>query len=476
MSIAVFINSSTKHFLLNILIILSKIKKMKLFSLGECSWFLLFPIIAPLFTLLSFYILDIITDRLSAESVKTNYYGLMLFLIFLSMIMGGCLEWISIFRVKKNLNLEEQEQINNDSFSKESSKDSSIGINKVQIGMIKVKKKNKKQYVFLKVALCALLDYLGYVVLLIITKSNYFLELMNTEIIGIQLFFLVLFTRLILKNKIYLHEIVSITSIIIGMLIILISTFTSFPNYIDLDTCFFYKFFCLMLSPLSYSIGVVYEKKVMQTTEISPYKLLFYKGISGSILCFLANFVIQGSICPEGSSASAHILFCHSSQTWKEIGQVFLDGITILLILAIVISQFCYHFFYVLTNYYFSPCHTGASDMISSLSGWYALTLEFSKPEGPGGRTETQGLFHFLHAVGYIIIIMSILIYNEIIIFYVCGMEENTKIMIIQRGNRDASEAIEQNSFIEAMQFNRDSRTDSLTQNDSTSINENELY
>ena len=114
--------------------------------------------------------------------------------------------------------------------------------------------------------------------------------------------------------------------------------------------------------------------------------------------------------------------------------------------------------------------------MISSLSGWYALTLEFSKPVGPGGRTESQGLFPFLPAVGYIIIIMSILIYNEIIIFYVCGMEENTKIMIIKRGDRDASEAIEQNSFIEAMQFNRDSRTDSLTQNDSTPINENELY
>lgn len=429
---------------------------MKLFSLGKCSWFLLFPIIAPLFSLLTLYILDVVNDKLKKENEKpeTNYYGLMLFLIFLSMLIGGCLERVSILRIKKKINPEKQEQIDSVSFIRETSKDSSTVITKVPIELIKKKKENKKQYVFLKVALCALLDYLGYTIL-IITKSHYFLELMNTEIVGIQLFFLALFTRIILKDKIYLHQIVSITTILVGMLIILLSTFTSFPNYIYKGDFFFLKFFCLILSPLSYSVGVVYEKKVMQTTEISPYKLLFYKGISGSILCFLVNFVIQGTFCEPGNS------FCIGSQTWKEIGHVFLDVLIFLLILAIVISQFCYQLFYVLTNYYFTPCHTGASDMIVSLSGWYSLFLEFRTLKEP--KRDSQVLFHFFHAVGYILIIMGILIYNEIIIFYVCGMEENTKIMIIKRGNIDASQAIEQSSFIEAMQINRDSRSESLT-------------
>lgn len=349
------------------------------------------------------------------------------------------------------------------SFVGEPSKDSSTVITKVPIGLIKNKIEKQKQYIFLKVALCALLDYLGYFILLINSKSNYFLDLMNTEIVGIQLFFLALFTRIILKDKIYLHQIVSITIILIGMLIILLSTFTSFPNYIYIEDFFFYKFFCLILSPLSYSIGVVYEKKVMQTTEISPYKLLFYKGISGSILCFVVNFLIQGSICSVNFRDFSSF-FCVGSQTFKEMGHVFLvDGLIFLIILAGVISQFCYQFFYVLTNNYFTPCHTGASDMILSLSGWYALILEFNSTERPGGVN--QVLFHFLHSIGYILIILGILIYNEIIIFYVCGMEENTKIMIIRRGNIDASQAIEQNSFIEAMQFNRDSRTESLTEN-----------
>ena len=103
--------------------------------------------------------------------------------------------------------------------------------------------------------------------------------------------------------------------------------------------------------------------------------------------------------------------------------------------------MFLFNLFYVQTNYYFTPCHTAVCDTISSLSAWVGLLME--TPKDFKYKEEYLVLFNVFHVIGYILITVSVIIYNEFVIFSFCGMDVNTKEMISQRSIVEALSAIE---------------------------------
>ena len=108
--------------------------------------------------------------------------------------------------------------------------------------------------------------------------------------------------------------------------------------------------------------------------------------------------------------------------------------------MPVILCGFTFSLCYVLTNNHFTPCHTGLCDIISSISGWISLRMEKQNFIINEGCLVT---FTFCHTIGYILIALSVVIYNEIFIFYVCGMEKDTKSFIMLRSSKDANEAIE---------------------------------
>ena len=99
--------------------------------------------------------------------------------------------------------------------------------------------------------------------------------------------------------------------------------------------------------------------------------------------------------------------------------------------------MFLFNLFYVQTNYYFTPCHTAVCDTISSITAWLSLSKDFKYKE------EYFVLFNVFHVIGYILITVSVIMYNEFVIFSFCGMDVNTKEMISQRSIVEALSAIE---------------------------------
>ena len=83
-----------------------------------------------------------------------------------------------------------------------------------------------------------------------------------------------------------------------------------------------------------------------------------------------------------------------------------------------------------LSLFYFSPTLIIITDVISPLFRWVILTF----------NEETELIEEILYPIGYLIIIFSTIIYNELIIFNCCGLNKNTKKFVHKRISKELRE------------------------------------
>ena len=379
---------------------------MSLFRVGKLSWKLLYPILSPFCFMLALFSLE--------QMQSTNDDGLILLFLYISMIFAGILEIISrsklVGRVSNVISISKNE--------------STITLSNSNWDYI--------TKVVLPIGSCALFDFLGYLVTILLSKEKENKEQNNnkekiiiliygyidSEVMMIQLFFLGILSYIILNYQIYIHQKISISLSMIGMIFIIISTLITYYDYIAKD-----KFFLLCLGPIFTSMGIVLEKNIMQNRGVSSYQLLFIKGIFGAIITFAFFF----GLCNIDSLGLTIFIPEVSFFTLEYIGYPIL----------IIIFMFLFNLFYVQTNYYFTPCHTAVCDTISSITAWLSLSKDFKYKE------EYFVLFNVFHVIGYILITVSVIMYNEFVIFSFCGMDVNTKEMISQRSIVEALSAIE---------------------------------
>lgn len=377
---------------------------MTLITLGnDLSIYLLCPFLTPAFMLLALSCLELFDNNTKNGN---KFDTLMLFFLYLSMILNGIFELFTTTSSKsKDADL-------NMSISVERSSDTE--------SKFTVSKRTKVYFknIVIPIGICAFFDIAGYYLIIyatILSKEPMY-EYIDSEVLIIQMVFISIISKLILKYQIYMHQKVSICLSIIGMLFIFPSTVLAYKDK------FSWQIILLFFSSISFSIAIVYEKFIMQTKGVSPYKLLFYKGIIGSVINLIYIIINEWIV-----NNNYHIF------------SIFSD-FKFLFAIPFLLFGFAYSLCYVLTNYHFTPCHTGLCDVISSIAGWISLSMETGLLKINDNFKIT---FHICHIIGYIFIGLSVVIYNEIVIFYVCGMEKDTKGFIIQRGSRDTNEAIE---------------------------------
>ena len=383
---------------------------MSLFRVGKLSWKLLYPILSPFCFMLALLCLE--------QMQSTNDDGLILLFLYISMIFAGILEIISrsklVGRVSNVISISKNEST------------------------IKVSNWDYITKVVLPIGSCALFDFLGYLVTILLSKEKENKEQKNnnettiiliygyidSEVMMIQLFFLGILSYIILNYQIYIHQKISISLSMIGMIFIIISTLITYYDYIAKD-----KFFLLCLGPIFTSMGIVLEKNIMQNRGVSSYQLLFIKGIFGAIITFAFFF----GLC---NIDSLGLTIFKPEVSFFKLEYI---GYPIL----IIIFMFLFNLFYVQTNYYFTPCHTAVCDTISSISAWLGLLMNTSTSKDFKYKEEYFFLFNVFHVIGYILITVSVIMYNEFVIFSFCGMDVNTKEMISQRSIVEALSAIE---------------------------------
>ena len=249
--------------------------------------------------------------------------------------------------------------------------------------------KDQKINLFFFILFSFILDI--FVTLILSYKINYSKE-SNFEVYcrPFQIIINSILSLIFLKIKIFSHQKLSIILILFSGIFIFLS-----ENSFSSD---------ILLILLQYFIGFIISGllDIIETKTlilISPYLLLFFKGMIGLIGVILfslikGNFIIL-------------ITFLRSSLN--------------LLLITFIISSMIFNIFFELTLQFLTPNHICIGDCLSSI-------LLFIIDDLKKGN-------NILKIIGYLFLIFGCLIFNEFIILYFCNLEENTKYEISKRCN-----------------------------------------
>ena len=181
-------------------------------------------------------------------------------------------------------------------------------------------------------------------------------------------------------------------------------------------------FYTLMriLSVTFYSIEDVYAKALLFYDSISPYILLFYRGIFVCLIVLLFTIVFIFVDLPDENGENS----CVFTRIWK----IYINKLNILSIIGLFIFQFLYNtnIFFIVDK--FSPSHMAMASVIGNFGFLLTSIIIF----------QNMDIIEFLiRFILYFILIISISIHTEIIILKCFGLESHTKLFMEKEAQRD---------------------------------------
>ena len=212
-----------------------------------------------------------------------------------------------------------------------------------------------------------------------------------------------IFCRFILGYKVYKHQLLSILLILVGWILISIPIYHNFTaNDIIVNLQF-------MVFGIFYPLYLALVKYIIENYYVSVYLYMFFIGVTLIIISIILNII--------------NSLFIYSN--CFDFINVFDFASNKLLLFFAIVSGTIVKFILCITLQNFSPNIFILTNIISTLMSWiYKLAYK---------RKIDETLNIICLSIGYFIIFISCLIYNEIIILNFCGLGDNTNTNINKR-------------------------------------------
>ena len=242
---------------------------------------------------------------------------------------------------------------------------------------------------------------------------------------------------LILHTPVYKHHYLSLS---INLLFLIGLVIYDIIN-IERSNQYFYLLMKIISVSL-YSFVDAFAKILLTFNSISPYNLLFYRGILVNILALLYSIVFIFVEIPDEKGKKSSVF----SRFWK----VYENKLNILFYLILALFEYLenLNIFFIIDK--FSLIHFAVASIIEYF-GLLILAMIYKE----------SGVAEFLiKFLIYFILIVTALIYNEFIILNFCGLEKYTKLFLQKEAKKEVNQ-----SFIDN---NED--YDSITQRDSINI------
>ena len=371
--------------------------KMPILTFSKLNKYFIIPFLCPIFYMISKFFKSLIDDKNIIK--KSNILDPIT--TELSFIFSGLFYFITFFKVnfnKQNLSSQIIERGNNGTITYDNNKISSKN---------KINNSNSCTIIMFIILLSLRIliqDFLN----IFINGHNVF----NEKIYF--LFFIPLFSKIILKDNIYKHQYFALIISIIGIIFLLI------PVCLVLGTNDIVPNILNVINGIIYPLYLVIIKHLIEKYYISPLKISLIIGII-SLFINCIGFIIYSLI--EYNDLS---LFKDIFDFSKEYNKLAISFYFIFYILFRIVDQLLI----LLALFYFPPTLLIITDMIDPFLSWI---IEIIKD---GGEIPDDVLYPLV----YIIIIFSALIYNEIIIFNFCGLNKDTKKFVNQRLYKELEE------------------------------------
>jgi hypothetical protein len=253
------------------------------------------------------------------------------------------------------------------------------------------------------------------------------------------IFFISIFSQLILKMEIYNHQILSLSISLIGFLLIYIPTIQAITKEDILYNVL------LLVSSIGFSLFLVLIKYLTHFYFVSPYLCLLSVGTMSTILTFI-YFFFYSFIADDLSFIKNNFDFSD-----LEMGKLVYLYIVIIMIFGFLLQTFSF-----LAIYYFSPTLFMVTDNMSPCLLWIIKI----KDDDSFSNKLYKGL-------GYFIVLIASLIYNEIIICNFCNFNKYTKKFLEKRQK-------EETLLLKKTESENSSYKDSDNDNNNDNVNNND--
>ena len=343
-------------------------------SIAKINKYFIFPFLSPIFVFVREILLEYAKGKTSGVR-KILQYEFNDGLMHSSCILLYLVECIRTGKKKKIKN----------KFLRKISKLSSHSISK---------NKCKIFFVILTIAI----GYNNYISSKMLLKGKTIFEIRIYHVV-----FNTIFCKIILGYEIYKHQLLSLILILIGW------AFISVPIFVKLTIGDIYYNVLFFFGAIFYPLYLVLLKYIIENYYISVYLDMFLIGV---ILLIISSFLTIGNSFMNYSNFSDLFNIFDFAKDKLLIFLAFASGTIVKFIFCIIIQNFSPNIF-VLTN------------VISSIITWIYNIGYKRKPE--------KTMYIIFLSIGYFIILISCLIYNEIIILNFCKLNENTNFNINER-------------------------------------------
>ena len=300
-----------------------------------------------------------------------------------------------------------------------------------------------KSFIIIMIKICVvdfICQFLFLLFSLIYKKDDLILRRNNNYLLIIDILSRFLFCRLILDTYFYKHHIVSMIVNIIIFILVGIFDFHFIFSENGINKIIYFCF--LILQSILYSLEDVLNKIALSKELLTPYSLLFYKGlleipfliITTIIVCFINNpFSIFFDLSPDDKKLALirRAIFI--------ILNIFRS-----IFLVQVIDKFSSQFLSILK-------------VLESLFMflYFLIVGEYDNDTIFGKR-----IYIYIMPVSFVIIVFTSLVYNEVIVINCCGLEDFTEHGLDVQAEKDLRDAISEMS--DDVSQACDSRTDSI--------------
>jgi hypothetical protein len=202
-------------------------------------------------------------------------------------------------------------------------------------------------------------------------------------------------------------------------------------------------------------LAFVLIKYLYEFSFVDAFSFLFYDGI----LCIIIPFISIGLISIfEGSD--------YFIDNMKGVKYLFAEKEIIILFIFVVICSFGYYLSNALTIYIFNPSLMVMTDILSPIFRWVIEVFRDNE------KTENNFIWiAILKGIGFIFIIFSSVVFNEILILHFCGFDKNIEGNLMIRANREISIENEDLSISMSREDEEDISVDKTNQYELSNIN-----
>ena len=241
------------------------------------------------------------------------------------------------------------------------------------------------------------------------------------------LFFIPLFSKIILKQNIYKHQYFSLLISLIGFIFLII------PLCIAFRTKYILNNILNTLKGINLSLFIVLIKHVIEKYYISSLKICLIIGIV-SIIINLIGYIIYCLIIKDFR------LFTDCLDFSQVENKIVISIYFVLYFIFETLSQIALF----LSIFYFYPTLIMVTYIINPiLISIYSIISEETSTETSNESSTVEKIDKIgkiLYPIGYIITLFSTLIYNELIIFNCCDLNKNTKKFVNKRIYKELEE------------------------------------